>query len=390
MLSKIKQQKKILIPISIVIMGILVFYILIKTRPTASKLPKKNEALLVEVTPVAKVSKATLVEATGTIVPAVQIPLQTQVSGRIIEVSDNFIPGGIIKKGDVILKVDPTDFRLELKQRQSELATAQANLKLEQGNQSIAKAEYDLLSETLNQEDLTLVLRKPHIEIVESKVDAAKAAVERAEVDLARTTITAPFNGAILERSVEIGAQISQGSAFGSFVGTDKYWLEAKIPVDHLKWLEFPTESQEGSTVEITNSNAWGEKNIKGKISHVSKNLEQNGRLLTVYVSIDSPLKIAKEKGIQIFLNSYVNLKILGKELENVISISRDYLRNGDIVWVMNEKNEMEIRKIKIEFKGVNEVFISDGLKEGEFLIKSNVNTPVAGMKLRTSQTPTN
>ena len=161
-----KTFKPFIIPLLLIISGIAIYSILMATRPTANKLPRKQEDYLVEVFPIHSTNETTKIFATGTIRPAIQIPLQSRVTGEIIKVSENFVPGGIFKKDEIIIQIDPTDFKITLTQRQSELATANANLKLELGNQSIAKAEYKLLEETLNPDDLSLVLRQPQIEIV--------------------------------------------------------------------------------------------------------------------------------------------------------------------------------------------------------------------------------
>ena len=85
----------------------------------------------------------------GTVVPAESVTLQPQVDGEIVFVSDDLEPGGLLSAGDELLRIDPRDYELAVLQRESEVAQAQSTLRLEQGQQSIAKREFELLSESM-------------------------------------------------------------------------------------------------------------------------------------------------------------------------------------------------------------------------------------------------
>jgi RND family efflux transporter MFP subunit len=373
-------------PLIILLSGIALYYVLIATRPTPVKTQKTQQPLLVEVMRAEKTSETANIEALGIVKPAIEIPLQSRVNGEIIEVHKNFVPGGIFTKGETILKLDPSDFALLLNQRISELETAKANLQIEQGNQVIAEAEYKLLSETLTDSDLSLVLRRPQINIMRAQVKAAEAAVERAKLDLERTTITAPFNGTITERSVELGAQVSPGTTFGTFVGTDTYWVEAKIPLEQFKWIALPNEESSGSKVQIFNPDSWkSTQHIDGVLSHVSKNLEDSGRLLTLYIEINAPLEAFNTKDFQLFLNSYVRLHIQGNELKDVVALSREHLRSDTTVWIMNTSGTLEVREVESGFRTRDRIYIVSGIESGDLIITSDITAPVPNMPLRTN-----
>ena len=83
------------------------------------------------------------------------------------------------------------------------------------------------------------MLREPQIESLRAKLNAAEASVQRARIDLERTEIFAPFNGQILDRSAELGSQISAGDELARLVGTETYWVIATIPINKLRWIEF-------------------------------------------------------------------------------------------------------------------------------------------------------
>ena len=128
-------------------------------------------------------------------------------------------------EGEELVELDPTDYRLAIKQKESELAKAKFNLKLELGQQAIVKREFQLLGADLNDQEQELVLRKPHLNAAKAALAAAEAALEQAHLDLSRTRPVAPFNAIITTRNANIGAWMSAfstGTPLAKLVGTDE------------------------------------------------------------------------------------------------------------------------------------------------------------------------
>ena len=133
----------------------------------------------------------------ASVVPAESVTLQPQVGGEIVSVSDDLEPGGLFRSGDELLRIDPRDYELAVLQRESEVAQAQSSLRLEQGQQTIAKREFEILNESMQDDDRELVLRKPQLESVRAQLALAKAKLEQAKLDLQRSRIRAPFNAIV-------------------------------------------------------------------------------------------------------------------------------------------------------------------------------------------------
>ncbi|MEA3367503.1 MAG: hypothetical protein U9R68_05250, partial [Planctomycetota bacterium] len=114
--------------------------------------------------------------------------------------------------------------------------------------------------------------------------------------------------------------------------------------------------------------------------------LEEQGRMACVLVSVPDPLGLEDASGETppLLIGSYVRTEIEGTALENVIALDRDYLRDGNRVWVMNERDELDIRRVEIAYRGRERVLVADGLKAGEKVVTTDLTAPVAGMPLRT------
>ena len=182
----------------------------------------------------------------GTVQPAQDIVLSPRVRGQVIEVSPEFVPGGMVRQGDLLLQIDPADFENALSIRESELLQAEALLEIEDGRQSLARKELALLGESIDETNRALVLREPQFASIKSQVSAAKAAVQRAKLDLERTRVVAPFDAQILSRSVNVGSQVGPGDDLGQLVGIEEYWIMAAVPVRSLRWVQFPESDESG------------------------------------------------------------------------------------------------------------------------------------------------
>ncbi|CAN2040474.1 hypothetical protein GMMP15_1790001 [Candidatus Magnetomoraceae bacterium gMMP-15] len=142
----------------------------------------------------------------GTVISAQEVGLQTQVSGRILKISSKLIPGGRFKKGEELLRIDDRDYKIAIDIQKASVAQAFMEFKTEKGRQSIASEEWNLLGSEIEstKEERELALRKPQLENARAAVDSAKSSLKKAELDLKRTVIKAPFNSLVKDKLVYI------------------------------------------------------------------------------------------------------------------------------------------------------------------------------------------
>ena len=409
-------------------------YYWLTNRPKALRRPPKPKAFLVEVVRVHPGAEQVVVSAMGTVIPAKGVELAPRVGGEVVFVAPEFIPGGRFKAGDTILRIDPCDYELalrqqeaellkrvaeldqrtaEVKQREADVITAQCNLTLEMGEQSVARREYELLGKVIRPEDEALVLRRPQLKackaacaaaeaakrsaeaLMQTAVasrSAAEAALEKAKLDLERTTIRAPFDAVIQSRSVDLGSQVSPGQPLASLAGINEFWIKVSVPVDDLKWIQVPGfNAEEGSSVRVYYEAAWGPEAFRlGTVKRLMADLEPQGRMAMLLVSVKDPLdtKAALGQRHPLLLGSYVRVEINGRSLPNVVRVPRTALRDGKCVWIMKPDHTLEIRSVHVEWNGDEYVLVSDGLLDGELLITSDLAAPVEGVSLRTAEQP--
>ena len=243
---------KIVLALAIIGGAIVLYRYLIRTSPRAGRKTPPTQAKLVQIIPVLKDDCLTTVIADGIVMPAQQVSLRPQVTGQIVEISPDVVPGGIVEAGQNLMRIDHRDYEILVKQRQYDVARAEKDLKVEQGNQAVAQQEYKILGEVISEEDRELVLREPQLASAEAAVASAHAALKKAELDLARCDINAPFNAIIQDKLVDLGATVSLNSNLVTLIGTDEAWIEVKVWADKLKWLTIPRKNGDsGSSVEV-------------------------------------------------------------------------------------------------------------------------------------------
>lgn len=383
-------KKILLICFGILLTGAAITVLIFSTEPTATQSgATKDTAMLVEVVEVERDNFSPTIRAMGTVEASQDVVLSPRVGGEIIQISENFTPGGYAEEGEVLFQIDPSDFRNTLQQRRSELQQAEADLTIEMGRQNVAQQDYELLDESLTNENESLVLREPQLNAARSFVESAEAAVEQAELDLERTTIRAPFNAYILSRNANVGSQVAPGDEIARLVGLDTYWIETTIPLTSLRWIDIPDNGEQGAEVEIRNRTAWPEDEYRqGYLFRLIGALENETRMARVLVSVPDPLGYRAENSDvpRLMIGSFVEANIRGQQIENVVRLNRDYLRQDDTVWVM-ENDSLQIRDAEILFRDANYAYISNGLDDEDKVVTTNLTTVVEGAPLRLENT---
>jgi RND family efflux transporter MFP subunit len=378
----------VLLPLAVIVAGAAVALWLMETGPQAKQRPQTCNATLVTVRTIDYSPQQTVISGMGTVTAACTVELKPRVNGEIVELNGNLMPGGYFCQGETLLKIDPTDYRLTVRELATDVAKAESDLQLEQGNQLIAKKEYTLLGETVSDQERALMLRRPQLENLQATLEAARAQFDKAQVDLARTEIKAPFNAVILSRDVNLGTRASESIVLATLVGTDAYWVEVSVPVSQLRWVRIPrTEGDQGALVRIYDAAAWGDGVYRqGRVIRLESGLEEQGRMAQLLVRVADPLSLQPDSAgkPRMMIGSYVRVEIEGNVVASAAAIEREFVRNGNSVWVMDADGNLAIRPVKIAFRGTDRLIITGGITSGEEMVISDLATPVAGMPLRT------
>ncbi len=377
----------VLLPVLVIGAGIIVAVIFYKTRPEVKRKKPRKTTTLVRLMSARRSNEQVVLRTMGLVIPSKRIILQPRVSGEIVSVVPDFVEGGTLDKGQLILQLDKRDYELAVEQRRSDVARAEHELKLEEGQQVIAKSEWDATGEgTRSEANADLILRKSYLKRARAALAAARSSLERARLDLGRTSIKAPFNAVVQSKHVDIGTQASQQTQLAALVGTDEYWVRVSVPVDRLGWITVPSvHGEKGSMARVVHA-VGVEKPIErpGSVVRMLGELEPEGRMAGVLVSVKDPLGLkGGGEAPPLLIGAYVRVEIAGRELRDVFAIPRSALRDGSSVWIMGDDDALEIRAVDVVWRGRDRLFIRNSLKDGDRIVLSNIAAPVAGIPLR-------
>jgi len=374
---------KLIIAVIIVVLTVLAIKTVIATKPKAKKRAVKKMIPVVETISIAPQVHQVKLETMGTIKPAKAIILKTRVKGQITSLHPQFAPGTTLNKGELIAQIDKTDYKINITSREADLIKAQTELQLEYGRQAIAKHEWNMLkdADTFQEADNSLALRKPQLKFAKATVKAAEIALERATLELERTSIYAPFDATVVTTDVNVGDQADLQTKLAILLATDVYWAELSIAVSKLKWIQIPgVHGSIGSNVKIISNDGLIS---KGKIIQLLPDLQKEGRMARVLVEIKDPTVITKEHQRPLLISEYIKAEISGKTIKNVIKIPRSAYKNNREIWLLSAKNLLEIQPINLLWEDDNYVYTDTKVDKTSQLIVNGLSLPIVGMRLK-------
>ncbi len=396
---------KVLLPILILGAAVAGIALMMANPVTPDRLEVSELLVPVEVTEIVHTSEQVVVEAQGTVTAAQQVQVRPEVAGRIVKLSPSLVPGGRFAAGETIATVDDRDYRAQLAARQEAVIRAQVALRQERASQAVAEEEWQRLEASISggeanpvsdEADRDLVLRIPQIEQAEAAVAAAEGALAKAELDLERCTVTAPFAALVLREQVDLGQVVNPQTEVATLAGTDAYWVQVSLPLAHLAWIEVPGRGARlGSPATVVQRAGSVEIRRQGRIERLLGDVDPAGRMARLLIVIDDPLNLRhRQEGsdLPLLIGSYVTVEIHGRTIQDAIVIPRRALRevhmegeNGarEGLWIMNGDDRLAIRETEVVWRTEKTVIVADGLGDGERLITSALATPIEGMKLK-------
>lgn len=385
---RVALKKTLLICAAILLAAAFLTVIIFSTEPEAEReAATRKTAMLVDVTTVEAGDFRPTINAMGTVIPAQSVMLQPRVSGHVTNITDNFFPGGRVKEGDVLLRLDPSDYQNQLQQRQSELAQATTALEIEMGEQAIAERDFRRIEggRNLTEMQRALVLREPQLNAARARVEAARANLRQAQLDLERTEIKAPFDAQVLSRLANVGSQVSPADNLADLVGVQTYWVEATMPMAHLRWIKVGGEE---ANVLIRNRTAWPEGEFRrGRLHSVIGELEGRTRMARVLIEVNDPLAVEPDNNgkMPLIIGAFVECRIQAEALQNIVRIERALIRKNNTAWVM-ENNVLAIRELEIALRDEQYAYVESGLKAGDKVVTTGLSAVTEGAELRLAE----
>jgi RND family efflux transporter MFP subunit len=371
--------------VAVIVASIAIAIVLVATKEEPPRADKPMEGTLVEVVRVESSRHSVELHAKGTVVPAMEILLQPEVSGRVVWQSEELVPGGRFDEDEPILTIDPRDYQLAVESFRSQVRQARLDYTLEKRRGEVAKREWNSFGETdATDEQRALAQREPQLEATKLQLKAAQSALKKAELDLKRATLRAPFNAMVVSESVDVGQLVNPQMTVARLVGTDAYHVQVSVPVAALRTIRARRGDTPGSPTMVTQRVGQGVIERRGEVIRQLPDLDPGGAMARILVRIADPLG-ADDKDLPLLLGAFVDVAAEAQPIENAIRVPRLALRNGNQAYVMNDEGLLEVRDVEIAWSEPDSVLVTAGLRAGERLVTSRIAIPVPNMLLRTA-----
>lgn len=374
---------KIVAPLAVIAASVGAYALLQASRPEPEKNDEPPRAAAVYTAPVMRESGSLEVVTQGEVRSRTAIDLVSQVGGRVVSVSPEFVEGGSIEPGVTLLQIDDTDYRLALSEAKARLADAELAVQQALADQDVARKQ---LRNTNNPSDLAL--KKPQVQQAVAMREAAEAGLARAQLDLERTRVTLPFAGRVAATRVNVGQFISPGTVMGRVFGTEV--VEIRLPLNNQQLaslglpIGYTAPAGGGMSVRFTADVAGRKHTWKGTLKRLDASVDTDTRMLYAIAEVEDPYGSgASEHGMPMAVGLFVEAHVKGRELLEGMSIPASALRAGGLVYVINNENLLEIRRVDVVQSNADKAFVSQGLEPGEQVVVSAIRNPIQGMAVR-------
>ncbi|PIE24724.1 MAG: hypothetical protein CSA62_02510 [Planctomycetota bacterium] len=380
---------KILIPVLILAISAWGLRALILSRDIPETTAVKRLTPLVETLTLQPSKQLIRVHGEGSVEPSVMSELSAQVAGRVEFVSPRLREGLSFEANEVLLRIEPTDYEVALAQSKAQLESANLALAQTEKDAALAKEEWERMK--LDRSPDLLLLRIPHLAAARARLEAARQAVRKSELDLKRCEIRAPYAGRVLQRFADLGEIVQPGMRLAQVHSTASSEIRMSIHDRELAWLQLPSKLSEASLKQrpkVRISAQFGGKlhTWHGFVDRIAARLDPATRLVDLIVTVPQPYRRpASDKQFVLPLGLFVHMEIEGRQVQDLFRIPRSALRRGSQILLVEDAQRIHIQDVEI-LTGQREYVLVRGLRPGSELCITPIDLPIEGMKVRVSK----
>jgi RND family efflux transporter MFP subunit len=243
--------------------------------------------------------------------------------------------------------------------------------------------------------------------VAEASLAEATARLARAERDLARTELRAPYEGRVRGENVDVGQVATSGQRIATLYAVD--WAEVRLPIPdrELRYVDVPlgarTRDEDapepaGPAVRLHTEFAGRAHTWTGRVVRTEGEIDPKSRMVNVVARIEDPYGVHEGSDrTPLAVGLFVEAEILGETVSGVFVLPRTALRPGDpmdpdapdAVHVIDAEERLRIRTVEVLRNEPERVVIGAGLAAGERVSISPLPGVVDGMSVRVAAEPT-
>ena len=406
---------KTLLPIAVIFAGISAYQYLKSTAPDVRKRAKIERSFAVS-TVVAKLGTHTpILRLFGTTTSGRQVDIRALVAGQILATGEGLREGGELNKGDLLVSIDPFNFknawqeaaaraseaRARLKEQQASRASEASSLKFAMERLKLARTDLEravplarrgtVSTRTVDDRRNIVIQREQAVEqlqnsirVWDARIAQQKATIERMESGVARTKrrleetkLVAPFDAYVTEVAAQVGRIVSANDKVATLI--DRNWIEVRFTL---------TDAQYGRIIAADKSLAgrrlkvlWRVGNqplvYSARIERVGAKISADSGGIEIYARIDRA-----PDGVPLRPGAFVEVQVPDRTYKKVFRLPSSTLFGTDTVYAV-ENGRLAARKIRQVGIAGNDILVVGDIKPGDHIVRTRLSTPGDGLKVK-------
>lgn len=360
-------------------------------KPEVKKKQITFQPPLVRVLDVAPTDYRYAVRSQGTVEPRTESQLVPEVSGKILKVSPAFNSGGFFEQGDLLVEIDPYDYRQAVIQAKAEVARAELRLAREEAEAEVARKEWEELGE--GQDPTPLTVHEPQVRDAVASLDASRAALHQAGRNLERTRVEAPYAGRVRVKVVDVGQFVTRGAPLATIYSVDFAEIRLPLPDSDVAFIDLPIAFRgdrenrsggDGSTVTLFAEFGGKRHSWPGTLVRTEGEIDRRSRMVHAIAQVVDPYRVASGTDRPpLATGMFVEAEIHGRPAPGVFLLPREALRGTDQVFIVDSDNRLRFRAVQVLRTTRDLAVVGDGLEDGDQVCVSPLQAVTDGMKVR-------
>ena len=370
-------------PIAVIVLAIGLSSFLVSYQPEIDKIIPVKTLPTIETKNIKLTTISQSVTAYGLVKPHKQIALASEIAGRVIWVSEKLISGGKFDQFDPLIRIENTDYKLQLDKASAENTRAQVDLGIYESDYQRQQGLFkkNLISNS-QLDDAYKVYKR-----AEATLKITQANLEQASLNFQRTEITAPFSGRVQQESIDEGGYLTVGASIATLYADDIVEVRLPISNDDLGFLNWPQQMrgtlspEESIAVSITSTYGGIDYQWQGQLVRIESEVDPKTRLFHAVAVVKNP-EFGEQPPLTVGL--FVTAEIAGRSYDQSVLLPRSAVIDNRVL-IVNEDNRLMYREIEIIRINKDSVLVGRGLNNNELICVTPPSIIFEGMEVNPS-----
>jgi RND family efflux transporter MFP subunit len=408
------------LPLQILAGAALIVMLLVLARRIPEERPRQNAAPLIRIVVAESTSYRFSVKAFGSVAPRTESDLIPQVSGEILWISPSLAAGGFFEAGEILARIDAADYRVGRETARAVVARTQSNF---------GRAQKELVrQQRLKDQSVSSESRIDDavngFRVAEANLLEARARLERATRDLARTELRAPYRGRVRGKTVDVGQFVTRGQTIARLYSVDVAEIRLPVPDRELAFLDVPLAPRRFASGPLDEKYAGGDRGpldegspvtlmaeFAGRLHHwtgtlvrTEAELDPRTRMVHLVAQVQDPFGLSTDtstsaasmdlieglprnqtsaKTAPLAVGLFVEAEIQGHTIDHAFVIPRDALHEGDLVYLVDSEDRIQFHNVEVLRMERENAIIGAGLESGDRICSTPLEAAINGMRVR-------